>query len=78
MATRRFRIKLQYREPTYELTAGRKAEPYSGGSFEITASHAVEALQIALDRFESLQRLSNVGWVREVVRIEIEVLPAEH
>ena len=72
----RFRIALKYREPTYELGAGRKPEPYSGGSVEIVALDAAEALGIALRRFDEMQRLSSVGWMREVVHIEIDLLTA--
>ena len=75
MATQRFRIAIKYREPIYELAAGKKAEPY-GWSLDVVAPDAVEALRVALAHFEGLQRLSSVGWVREVVRIEIDVLTA--
>jgi hypothetical protein len=34
------------------------------------------ALRIALDRFDATQRLSGVGWRREVVLIEIDVVRA--
>ena len=76
MEAQTYRIALKYREPYYELKAGTKTEPYSGGTSTITAPDAVEALRIALDRFDAAQRLSGVGWRREVVRIEIDVVRA--
>ncbi len=50
------------------------AEP-SAFTLETAASSPMEVLQIALERFEVLQRVSSVGWLRELVRIEIDVLP---
>lgn len=76
MTSRRFKIAIKYREPTYELGAGRKPEPFIGGSFEIPAEDAVEALRIALRRFDEMQKLSSVGWVREVVHVEIDLISA--
>lgn len=70
----RFRVALKYREPTYELGAGRKPEPFNGGSVEIVARDAVEALRLVLQRFDDAQRLSSVSWVRKVVRIQVDVL----
>ena len=71
-----FSVRIQYREPTYERSTGEaKASPYSC-RFEVAAADPVEALRRALLQFDSLQRLSSVGWVREVVRIEIDV-PAQ-
>jgi hypothetical protein len=54
----RFRVALKYREPTYEMGAGRKPEPFNGGSVEIVAEDAVEALRLVLRRFAGAQRLS--------------------
>ncbi len=76
MEAQTYRIALKYREPGYELKAGTKTEPHSGGTSPITAADAVEALRIALDRLDATQRLSGVGWRREVVRIEIDVVRA--
>jgi hypothetical protein len=69
-----FAARILYREPTYEGSAGKsKRTPYSFG-FEMKAVDAVDALQLALWESDSTQRLSCVGWVREVVHIEINVL----
>jgi predicted HicB family RNase H-like nuclease len=69
-----YRVRLFYREPTYESsTEETKEVPYSG-SFDVRAPDFGSALQRALSQFAEAQRLSSVGWVREVVRVEIELL----
>lgn len=66
----RYRVRLLYREPTYELAAGRVREPYSA-TYLVDANSSDEAREVALLRFRQVERLSSVSWVREVVGCEI-------
>ena len=63
--------------PRYPLVSatliGRLAVSKDRQGQRLGAVLLADALQRALWQFDSLQRLSNVGWVREVVRIEIDV-----
>jgi hypothetical protein len=66
-----YRVTIYYREPTYELAAGRRAEPYSW-TFEVEAFSADSARREALREFDELARISSVGWVRRVERVLTE------
>jgi hypothetical protein len=69
----RFQVTVWYREPTYELVAGPKPEPYFC-SYVVTAVDAEHARRIALREFDTIARLSSVGWIRKVVKVEAEEL----
>jgi hypothetical protein len=66
-----FRVTIHYREPTYELHAGPKADPY-WWTFRIMARTAAEALKRAISTFREMESLSSVGWTREIVRTIVE------
>ena len=68
-----FRVQIEYREPTYELRVGPKPAPYRW-TYEIVARSETEAAESALQRFHGTMRASSVGWIREVVAVQ--VLPA--
>jgi hypothetical protein len=66
-----FRVRIAYREPTYERYRGAPlAEPYTW-VFAIHALDATQAKTLALAEFKALARNSGVGWRREVVGIEL-------
>jgi hypothetical protein len=65
-----FRVRIQYREPTYEMRHGRKLEPYHW-VYEIVAGSEAEAAASALREFHGTTRASSVGWVREVVGVHV-------
>jgi hypothetical protein len=66
-----YRVTIYYREPTYELFSGKKADPYSW-TFEVEAASAQTAELEALRQFDEMARSSSVGWVRRIVRVETE------
>ena len=68
-----FHVVVRYREPTYESYAGAKEQPHQW-TFVVPASDAREATALAVGEFRRMERLSSVGWVREIA--EVEVLPA--
>jgi hypothetical protein len=63
-----YKVTVYYREPTYELATGPRAEPYSW-TFEIEALSAEAARNEAMRQFDELARISSVGWVRRVERV---------
>lgn len=67
-----FRITIYYREPTYELVAGRKKHPYSW-TWEVVAQDESAARAQAMRQFEDLARRSSVGWVRRIEGVLTEV-----
>lgn len=67
-----FRVRIIYREPTYEAATGKTCGAYSG-TFLVSAPSHVAAANRAMNQFRELERLSSVGWVREVVEVQVEV-----
>lgn len=65
-----YRVRVQYREPTYELRHGEKREPFHW-VYEIVAGSEAEAAESALREFHWTTRASSVGWVREVVGVHV-------
>ncbi|MHB8876279.1 MAG: hypothetical protein ACYC8T_21515 [Myxococcaceae bacterium] len=63
-------VEIRYREPTYEVRAGHKDEPYSW-RYRISAGNEDEARARALGQFAALADLSSVGWVREVIGVTV-------
>jgi len=63
---RPYRVTIQYREPTYEMVAGQKAEPY-GWTFRVVARTDDEARDQAVMEFRMMEKLSGVGWTRDIV-----------
>jgi len=78
----RYHVRIEFREPTYELRAGPKPEPYLFG-YDIEAANESEAAQLALLEFRETAKLSNVAWIRQVLQVIVTVRPdpaepAEH
>ncbi|MBI3179831.1 MAG: hypothetical protein HYZ27_09235 [Deltaproteobacteria bacterium] len=65
-----FRVSIAYREPTYELRAGKRAEPFCS-TYEIMAASEAEAAATAVHEFNLTTCLSGVGWVRKIVGIQV-------
>jgi 1,2-phenylacetyl-CoA epoxidase PaaB subunit len=68
--SREFRVEILYREPTYEMRAGRKAEPYRW-VFRVRAESRATAINAATEEFRRLEASSSVSWVREIVDIRV-------
>jgi len=66
-----YRVRVWYREPTYEARTGPRAEPFRW-TFTVRANGEEEARRRALREFEEVSRQSSVGWSREVVSVEVE------
>ena len=67
-------VRIFYREPTYELQAGTKKDPYSW-TYRIQADTEEGAVARALDEFRMMERNSSVGWVRVVTGTEVAPAP---
>ena len=63
-----YRVRIEYREPTYELRTGPKPAPYRW-TYEIVATSTGEASAAALSEFRTMATLSSVGWTRQVVGV---------
>jgi hypothetical protein len=66
-----FQVRIYYREPTWELYHGPRADLLQT-SYEVEAVDAEHARRLALNEFAASGRDSGVGWVKEVVRVEVE------
>lgn len=76
-ATQRFLVTIHYREPTYQRHRQVvRRHPYRG-RFEVLATDAERAKQIALREFQNTAVQSSSGWIRQVVRVECETLGAD-
>lgn len=71
-AANEFRVRIDYREPTYEARVGPKDCAYTW-TYEVVAGNEQEAAEAALRKFFHTTRQSSVGWVREVV--DVSVMP---
>ncbi len=67
---RSFIVRIFYREPTYELQAGPRSEPYSW-TYRIVADNEEGAIQQACEEFRAMERQSSVGWVRVISGTEV-------
>lgn len=63
-------VEIWYREPSYELRNGEKAEPYRW-RFRVHASSEADAIRIALAEFRQIEAISSVGWARDVVDVAV-------
>ncbi len=66
-----YRVRIWYREPTYEARTAPRAAPFRW-TFVIRAADEAQARRRALREFEDVTRQSSVGWSREVVSVEVE------
>jgi len=69
---RRYEVTIRYREPSYERAVGRKAEPYRW-TYEIVSDDDADARKRAVGKFREMERLSSVGWIREIEQIDVTV-----
>jgi hypothetical protein len=69
-------ITIFFREPSYELRVGAKAEPYSA-SYRIQAGSKEESERLALEAFRWQESNSHVSWGREVEKIESRLVTPE-
>jgi len=65
---RRYRVVIEYCEPTYATYAGTPPKTYRG-TFEVKAYSPANAEELARQEFHEMARLSSVGWSREIVRV---------
>ena len=70
----RYHVRIEFREPTYELRAGPKPEPYLFG-YDVEAASESEAEQSALLEFRETARLSSVAWIRQVLQVVVTPTP---
>ena len=73
----RYHVRIEFREPTYELRAGVKPEPYQFG-YDVEAPSESEAERSALHEFREMASLSNVAWVRQVLQVIVTQPPDPH
>jgi hypothetical protein len=64
-----FRVKEVYREPTHDQQTGQ--EHIYSGTFEVNAGSSDQAIQVAVGIFKTIEQLSSVGWVREIVEVRV-------
>jgi hypothetical protein len=67
-----YQVTIRYREPSYEHSAGRKAEPYRW-TFEIDSADHDGARRSAVSQFREMERLSSVGWIREIEQVDVRI-----
>jgi hypothetical protein len=70
-----FSVTVYYREPSYALNTESDEKLYRG-TFEVQARDPVDAVRQSLAQFKEIERLSGVGWVRCVVRVDCRLVDA--
>jgi hypothetical protein len=65
-----YRVRIMYREPGFEAREGRKGAPFSW-TYNINAVDEVAAFTLAVEEFRATAKLSSVGWVRNIVSVEV-------
>lgn len=65
-----FLVEIHYREPGYELRHGARREPYRF-RYRVEATTEAAAVAHALAELERISAISAVGWIREVVGVEV-------
>ena len=63
-----FRIRILYREPTYARVAAAQGRDYRW-TYRIRANDVDQAIAMAKREFRKMERLSSVGWAREITEI---------
>ncbi len=67
-----FRVRFVYREPTFEQHAGLSPRAWPV-EYEVRgAQDREEAVRLAVEEFRRIERLSSVGWAREIVSVGVE------
>ena len=70
-ADHRFRVRIVYREPVYELYHGAKREPYEW-TYTIPANTYGEARRLAVDELRATALDSGVSWHKEILEVSVE------
>ena len=65
-----YRIRILYREPTYERDAGPPERDYRW-TYSILANDVAQAKAMAEAEFRKIEKLSSVGWAREITEIVV-------
>ena len=65
-----FIVEIHYREPGYEARHGARDEPFRF-RYRIHAGSADSARWLALDEFRRITELSSVGWIRDVIGVDV-------
>jgi hypothetical protein len=65
-----FRVRIMYREPTFEARNGLIEEPFDW-TYSINAVDKAAAIALAIKEFHATARLSSFGWVRKMVSVEV-------
>lgn len=71
---RDFLVRVTYREPTFEEVEPQARSPFTW-TWRISAAGEEEARSRAIREFDRMQMLSSVGWIREVVSVQVEPAP---
>ena len=64
----RYHVRLEVREPAFELRIGPRTEPFLAG-YDVYAANPDDAARRAIAKFKSDAALSGVGWQREIERV---------
>ena len=75
MCQKKWRAVVFYCEPTYDLHRGRGEPREFKEVMEVKADTADQAAELASASVRGLSSMSSVNWVREVIRVEVELLP---
>ena len=67
---KKFRVRIMYREPNFEDSIGRKEDPFTW-TYRINAVDEAAAIALAINEFHATAKLSSVGWVRNIVSVEV-------
>lgn len=65
-----FIVEIHYREPGYELRYGARDQPFRF-RYRIDASSEESARSYALEEFRRISEMSSVGWIRDVVCVDV-------
>jgi hypothetical protein len=68
-----YRVTIRYREPGFERRLGRSGEAYRW-TYRIEALDPDSATRRAVEQFEDTARQSQVGWRRDIVAIDAELI----
>ena len=66
-----YRVRIHYREPTYELYVGAKNRSYRW-TYKTRADSPQQAKSRALHEFFRMAQISGVSWSRQVVLVELD------
>ena len=66
-------VDVRYREPGYEARTGGAREPYRF-RYRVDAGCGEAAAELALKEFNYIASISGVGWVREIVGLEVSLV----